>query len=88
MTLDGQFITTIIAIAGATAAIMSKMATKEDVKDVKIELKGDISKLDGKVESFRSEVATEFREVRRDINTITKMYGEHGERLATLEAHK
>jgi ribosomal protein L29 len=91
MTFDGQFVTTIIAIAGATAAIMSKMggmATKADVKEIKTELKADLSKLDVKLENFRSEVAAELREVRRDINIVTKMYGEHGERLASLEAHK
>ncbi|HEY5329796.1 MAG TPA: hypothetical protein VIJ79_07935 [Acidobacteriaceae bacterium] len=38
-----------------------------------------------KIESFRTEVVTELRAVRSDINTVTRMYGEHGERLAKLE---
>jgi hypothetical protein len=45
-------------------------------------------RLDGKLESFRSEVATELRAIRSDINVLTRMYGEHGERIATLEAKK
>ncbi|HZL25540.1 MAG TPA: hypothetical protein VFC39_03320 [Acidobacteriaceae bacterium] len=40
---------------------------------------------DAKIESFRTEVVTELRAVRSDINTVTRMYGEHGERLAKLE---
>ena len=38
-----------------------------------------------KIESLRTEVVTELRAVRSDINTVTRMYGEHGERLAKLE---
>jgi hypothetical protein len=43
------------------------------------------SKLDTKIELLRSEFATETRAIRSDVNTITKLYGEHGERLARLE---
>jgi len=43
------------------------------------------AKFDAKIESFRTEVVTELRAVRSDINTVTRMYGEHGERLAKLE---
>lgn len=43
------------------------------------------AKFSAKIESFRSEVVTELRAVRSDINTVTRMYGEHGERLAKLE---
>jgi hypothetical protein len=44
------------------------------------------NRLDTKIESLRTEMAMELRAVRSDINTITKMYGEHGERIAKLEA--
>lgn len=46
------------------------------------------NRLDTKIDNLRTEMANELRAVRGDINTITKMYGEHGERLAKLEAHK
>ena len=45
-----------------------------------------ILRLDTKVESLRTEIANELRAIRSDINTITKMYGEHGERIARVEA--
>jgi hypothetical protein len=38
------------------------------------------------INNLRSEIATELRAIRSDINMLTKMYGEHGERLASLEA--
>jgi hypothetical protein len=44
------------------------------------------NRLDTKIENLRTEMATELRAVRSDINTITKMYGEHGERIAKVEA--
>jgi hypothetical protein len=40
------------------------------------------------VQFFRSEVATELRAIRSDMTMLTKMYGEHGERIARLEATK
>ncbi len=43
------------------------------------------TKFDAKIESLRTEVVSELRAVRSDINTVTRMYGEHGERLAKLE---
>lgn len=46
------------------------------------------TKIDTKIDNLRTEMAAELRAIRSDINTITKMYGEHGERLAKLEAHK
>ena len=46
------------------------------------------SELNGKIESLRTEIATELRAIRSDITMLTKMYGEHGERLAALEAGK
>lgn len=46
------------------------------------------AKIDSKFDSLRTEMASELRAIRGDINTITKMYGEHGERLARLEEHK
>jgi hypothetical protein len=80
MTVDKEFITTLIAIAAATAAIMTRMgklATKEDLKD-----------LDKKFDSFRSEVASELRAVRSDITIVIRMYGDHGERIARVEERK
>ena len=81
MTIDKEFVTTILTIIGATAAVMSKMVTKEDLKDIFAK----IDKVDTKIDSLRTEVAIELRAVRSDINTITKMYGEHGERIARVE---
>jgi hypothetical protein len=44
------------------------------------------NRLDTKIDNLRTEMASELRAVRSDINTITKMYGEHGERIAKVEA--
>lgn len=38
------------------------------------------------ISNLRTEMATELRAIRSDINMLTRMYGEHGERLASLEA--
>ena len=57
----------------------SRTELRSEISTLRTEVRADIS-------SLRTEMATELRAVRSDINMITKMYGEHGERLASLEA--
>jgi hypothetical protein len=60
MTVDKEFVTTIITIVGATVAIMSKMgkmATKEDLKSVETKLEKKLDHLTTDVHALDVRVA-------------------------------
>jgi len=82
--------TTLIAVASAPTVVglLGIILNATSSNGVRKEILATRGELHTDIRDFRSEVATELRAVRSDINMVTKMYGEHGERLATLEAKR
>jgi len=65
--------------------ILAWLSNRQDFRDLRNDMTAMNTNLGNKIDSLRSEMAAELRAVRSDINTVTKMYGEHGERIARLE---
>lgn len=78
MTLDKEFITTLIAIAGATAAIMNKSASKADLKELKTELTGKIDKLEARMDNG-------FNTMNGHLMHVVEASGTHDGRITALE---
>jgi hypothetical protein len=57
LTILGSALTIIATVAGCTAAIMSKMATKVDMEKLDKKLSADLEKLDKKVDGLKDSKA-------------------------------
>jgi hypothetical protein len=89
LTLDKEFITTLIAIAGATAAIMSKSASKADLKELKTELTGKIdgqgTSLIARIDKLEARMDNGFNTMNGHLMHIVEASGTHDGRITALE---
>jgi hypothetical protein len=92
MTIDKEFVTTIIAIVTATSVIARKMVTKEDLKkfETKFEtrsigLDGKIDKLDGKIDKLSDRIDRMGEQHHNDAMTLQRDIVSLHDRVAKVE---
>jgi hypothetical protein len=75
-----------IALASPFVAILvGYFLNSSRVDRLETRMDSGFNAVNARVDSLRTEMSTEMRAIRGDINMLTKMYGEHGERIARLE---
>lgn len=82
MTMDKEFITTLIAIVTATVVIVRKMITKEDLTKLETKVTGDITKLEIKV---TGDIATLAGKLDKLSDRIDRMGEQHHSDAMTLQ---